>query len=272
MSFKKLVFTEIRVAFDLKFFLFFILILVFSTSFPFIGIIRSLSEGLLGGTMPEDMKKNIGAVIDGSLLIRFSLTIYLLAAWGFIPKMFYNSKLQGEVESVLAIGYSGKKIWISKATAVLLTSVSLAVPLIFLLSFAYRWYCNVYYNISIPFNAGPVIFALLVNPLLLAGLILFVGGFQLLSDDVRKSSMSIFVLGILNIGLMFGGNMKNLEAMQRTYGLIYSIAILLMFFIVGWLSSRMESENILMSSFKKHHKGVAIYGQNHISEKSGGGT
>lgn len=251
MPIKSLIQTELKVAFDKRFFPFFILIVFISAGFPFYGIATYLGGQLFKGGVPIEFKNQIAAVIESTLLVRFSLTIYLISAWAFIPKLFYSSKESGEVESMLAVGYSGKKIWFAKALAVMLVSSTASLPLILIINFCFRWYIMQSFGITMPYNILSLVFAFVINPLIVFSLILFVGGFQLLSDDVRRSSMAVFIIAILNIGIILGNGNSSSSNNYSLYLVIYGVMLFIVGIIVLWLSKRMDSENILLSSLKK---------------------
>lgn len=235
---------ELRLVSDRKYLLFYALLLFISTGFPFYGIATYLGGELFRSGTPMAVKAQILDLLGDSLLLRFSMTIYLIAAWGFIPRAFFTSKAEGEVETLLAMGFSGRAVWAAKALAVVLISLVLSWPLLLLLVGALHWYAAAFVGGTIHWRAISILFAFLFNPLCGAGLVFLMGGLQLLADDIRRSALGVFLLGVLNMGIMFGGGNTFSRSLMLVYGVLGVVLLVANIF----LASRLTSENIALST------------------------
>lgn len=249
MTFGKLYKQELKVAYDIKYFTFLIFIFLLAIGMPFYGISGYISSQILTDGVPVEIKNQVLRSIENLLLSRFTLTMLIFASWSVFPRLFYGGKESGEVEAKLSIGYSAKKIWLSKALAVITAATAISIPLTLAIYGFMRTYFVKVFEMNIKTNLFSWIQGFVLNPILVFGVVLMAGGFQLLADDVRLSSLAVMLLGFVNVGSMLGVK-ENID-MEKTisdYMLIYAVAVFVLVILNLLISKWMHSENVVISS------------------------
>jgi|LFRM01.1.fsa_nt_gb hypothetical protein len=254
MIFGKLYKQELKIAYDKKYFVFLVFILLLAIGFPFYGISSYVFGQIPVDEIPAEMKGELLKRIENLLLSRFTLTMLIFTAWSVFPKLFYGGKDSGEVEAKLSIGYSARRIWFSKALAVITVAIAICIPLTLIIYLLMK----IYFLSSFAIYGQGALFSWLqgfiLNPILVFGVVLLAGGFQLLSDDVRLSSLAVMFLGFVNVGSMV--SMKGNTAMVqviRNYLIIYAIAFIVLLILNLFINKYMRAENVVIStlSFKR---------------------
>jgi len=250
--YKLIIKNNIKRFFNINFMKIFIPIFAIAIGLPIYGVIKPFYLQFSSSNITIDLKLKEFLSLQSMILIRFSLSIYIAVAWTFINKTFYEGKINGEVEALLGMGVSGKKLWLIKSISIIIASIILVLPLIIISNL-------IIYILFIKFavfklNIISYLFVLIINPIILSEVILLVGCFQILSDDSTKSSFFMFGLFFLTYVIPYKNNIYYDKQIQIRYLLIYGAIIIVMAILNYLMSKVITNENIVLSKFKIHKK------------------
>ncbi|MDT3426461.1 hypothetical protein J2Z22_001987 [Paenibacillus forsythiae] len=234
-----------------KYLLTLFVIMMIAIGVPFFTIFKTVGKMISDPASPMDLKQSLTQYIENLFLVRISISIFLISAWSFFPKLFWNNKMSGEVEAMLAIGYSARKLWFSKALTSTLLSIMVAYPIIIVFDITLRLYLHYHYSLSLAIDLLPWAFSLLFNPIFILLIILYVGGYQLLTNDVKKSSFSVIILAIINMSGTFGSQMEKIAYPSRPFLIVYGVCFVALFLLIFRLFTFMTTENVIYSKLER---------------------
>lgn len=230
-------------------------ITVVSLIIPLLFLLGSLLPQLLA-IDDQAVKAIILANFDNALFVRMSFTFYIFFIWIFIPRAFVGRKLTGEIENIIAIGYSARNIWLAKSITVFCISALIAIPFFIIFIFCYKLSLYLIYHIFTGVSLYNLLFLFILNPALIFLFTLLIGQIQLTTDDYSKSTIALFLVGFVNLFSIF--LMGKVSTAGSLYKIIYLSVMLFIIVLLGIiiliLARSVTNEKILISMDMKKRK------------------